>query len=84
MVGLILVWNFVVFFVYAYDKFASKKGLWRISEKALLLTAFFAGGVGAYLSMFCLRHKTRHLQFKVLVPVFAVFTAVFEIYLLGQ
>ena len=67
-----LVWNAVVFSLYAVDKHKAKKGEWRISEKTLLLTAFLFGGAGAFLGMLAFRHKTKHTAFTVLVPVFAV------------
>ena len=38
----------------------------------LLLIAALGGSVGALLGMEVFRHKTKHWQFKVLVPVFLV------------
>ena len=38
----------VNFFMYGIDKRKAKKGKWRISEKALLLTSFFGGAVGGF------------------------------------
>ena len=67
----LLIWNAVVFALYGIDKLKAKKGARRISEKALLLCAFFFGGVGALLGMQVFRHKTKHKKFKILVPLFA-------------
>ena len=39
----------VNFFMYGIDKRKAKKGKWRISEKALLLTSFFGGAVGGFI-----------------------------------
>ena len=66
-----LIWNAVVFSLYAVDKRKAKKGEWRISEKTLLLIALLFGGAGAYLGMLAFRHKTKHTAFTVLVPLFA-------------
>ena len=65
-----LIWNIIVFLLYGYDKLRAKKGKWRVSEKALLLCAFFMGGAGALVGMELFRHKTQHKSFKFLVPLF--------------
>ena len=64
--------NLVSFSLYGLDKLKAKKGLWRIKESTLLLIAALGGSVGALLGMEVFRHKTKHWQFKVLVPVFLV------------
>ena len=53
------------FFMYGIDKRKAKKGKWRISEKALLLTSFFGGAVGGFTAMQLFRHKTKHWYFNV-------------------
>ena len=68
----ILLISFISFCLYGIDKWKAKRGSWRISEKALLLSAFFFGGVGAFLGMRIFRHKTKHWYFAVVVPLFAV------------
>ena len=64
--------NLVSFSLYGLDKLKAKKGLWRIRESTLLLIAALGGSVGALLGMEVFRHKTKHWQFKVLVPVFFI------------
>lgn len=64
--------NLVSFTLYGLDKLKAKKGLWRIRESTLLLIAVLGGSMGALLGMEVFRHKTKHWQFKVLVPVFLV------------
>ena len=64
--------NLVSFSLYGLDKLQAKKGLWRIRESTLLLIAALGGSVGALLGMEVFRHKTKHWQFKVLVPVFFI------------
>ena len=64
--------NLVSFPLYGLDKLKAKKGLWRIRESTLLLIAALGGSVGALLGMEVFRHKTKHWQFKVLVPVFFI------------
>lgn len=72
IIGALLVWNLIVLLLYGIDKWKSKKGKWRISEKTLLFTAFFMGGIGAFFGMIIYRHKTKHWKFKILVPLFAI------------
>ena len=64
--------NLVSFTLYGLDKLKAKKGLWRIRESTLLLVALLGGSLGALLGMEVFRHKTKHWQFKVLVPVFFI------------
>lgn len=65
-------YNVIVLFTYGYDKYLAKKEKWRISEKRLMGMAFFFGGPGAFLGMQLFRHKTKHLQFEILVPLFMI------------
>jgi len=66
---LIMLWNVVVFALYAADKRRAEKNQWRISEATLIICAFLMGGIGAFLGMKILRHKTKHTKFKLLVPL---------------
>ena len=64
-----LAWNFIVFLLYGIDKRKAVKQKWRIKEATLILSAFFMGGIGAFLGMKAFRHKTKHLKFKILIPL---------------
>ena len=62
----LIVWAVVslfAFILYGVDKARAKRGEWRITEKALLLTGFLAGAPGALLAMQLFRHKTKHYYF---------------------
>lgn len=65
----IVVWNIAVFALYAIDKRRAKLGARRIAEKTLLACTFLLGAPGAALGMAVTRHKTRHLKFRILVPL---------------
>ncbi|MBP3621270.1 MAG: DUF1294 domain-containing protein [Lachnospiraceae bacterium] len=67
-----LLYNLSVMIVYGMDKHYAKKDKWRIPEKTLVGLAFFFGGPGAFLGMQIFRHKTKHLQFQILVPIFMI------------
>ena len=53
----------------------AEKGAWRIPEAVLFGFSFFLGGVGGLLGMIVCRHKTKHVSFCVLIPLFAVLSA---------
>ena len=62
----------ITFFLYLIDKYKAKKGYWRIPEKTLLLSTLLFGGIGGFLGMRLIRHKTKHLHFQILVPLFLI------------
>lgn len=73
--ALIFIMNIYTYFLFYIDKkraVANKRH--RISERRLLISAFLMGGVGAYISMNVNRHKTKHTNFKILVPIAALLT----------
>ncbi|GHU49611.1 hypothetical protein FACS1894127_3260 [Clostridia bacterium] len=55
-----------------YDKHAAKRGLWRVSERALLLVSALGGSVVMLLIMRLIRHKTKHTKFMIGIPVIIV------------
>ena len=61
--------NLITFAVYGIYKRRAQKNAWRIKESTLLLLAAVGGSVGALLGMQMFRHKTRHLQFTIGVPL---------------
>ena len=65
----VVVWNLIVFLLYAVDKRRAKVGKWRISEKTLLVCTFLCGAPGALAGMYLVRHKTRQMKFRILVPI---------------
>ena len=76
--------NLVGFVLYGVDKAKSKrKGSHRIPERVLLWAARLGGGVGCWLGMMLFRHKTQHIRFKVLVPLWTVLWVV-ALVLLGR
>ena len=51
------------------DKYKARKGLWRVSEAVLLGTAFLGGSLGCLAGMYLVRHKTKHLNFTLGIPI---------------
>lgn len=64
--------NITSFLLFTVDKYKAVHHLWRISEFTLLLISFLGGGFGSFLAMKVCHHKTRHLQFRLLIPLFMV------------
>ena len=65
----ILAINIITFLAYGIDKLKAKKGWLRIPEATLLLLAAIGESIGAWCGMMLFRHKTKHLKFKIGVPL---------------
>ena len=63
--------NILAFMAYGLDKMKASANKWRISEKTLLILAFF-GPFGGYAGMLICRHKTQKKPFVWAVPLFIV------------
>ena len=64
--------NLAAFTLYGVDKRRARRGQWRIPERTLIVIALLLGGVGALAGMRVFRHKTKHLSFRICVPLGAV------------
>lgn len=71
LLAIFVLWNGIVFLVYAFDKMAATQGAWRVREDTLILLAVLGGGVGAFAGQRLMRHKTRKGPFPVLLPLMA-------------
>ncbi|WP_338470461.1 DUF1294 domain-containing protein [Niallia sp. XMNu-256] len=72
--------NLVGFFVMKADKQKAKNREFRISEKTLWTVAILGGAIGSTIGMNLFRHKTKHLIFKVGLPILAILDIVLLIY----
>lgn len=61
--------NSLAFTLCGIDKKRAINHTWRISEKTLLLSGVFGGCFGLGLGMLFFHHKTKHIKFKLLVPL---------------
>lgn len=78
---LLLFMSMITFFFYFADKQKAKKGAWRIPESTLLLLSFLGGSAGALLGMILCRHKTKHIKFRILVPLSLLLHTALLVYL---
>ncbi len=70
IVGYLAIISVIAFFMTYYDKRAARKGRRRISEKRLLITSFIGGALFSFIAMLIFRHKTNHIKFMLLLPLF--------------
>ena len=61
--------NLISFIAMFYDKRQAIKNEYRVSEKTLFTLAFLLGGFGIYFGMILFRHKTKHIAFKIFIPI---------------
>lgn len=69
VIAVLLILNLISLIVYAADKKKAQRGAWRTPEATLLALAWAFGSVGALIGMYVFRHKTKHLKFRLLVPL---------------
>lgn len=61
--------NLAAILLTVYDKYAAKNGKWRIKETTLFVVAALSGCVIMYVTMRCVRHKTKKLKFMLGIPL---------------
>ncbi|MEG1002068.1 MAG: DUF1294 domain-containing protein [Clostridium sp.] len=68
----LLVINIVGFISMFIDKEKAKRHKWRIPENTLMFIALIGGSIGSILGMEVFRHKTKHMKFKLGLPVILI------------
>lgn len=82
MIIYISILNIFSFILMGLDKFFAIKRLRRVSEKTLLFVALIGGAFGMWIAMMTFRHKTKHLKFKLFLPILSLlWIALFLFYL---
>ena len=64
--------NLIAAAAFIADKHLAAARRRRVLERLRLFLAFIGGGAGAFFAMTVFRHKTRHLKFMLLVPLFII------------
>lgn len=65
----LLILNVLTFILYGIDKRRARNGDLRIPEVVLLGLAVIGGSIGALVGMEIWHHKTRHLKFRIGIPI---------------
>ena len=76
--------NLAAFALMGVDKRRAKRGAWRIPERTLFLPAILGGSPGAILGMQMFRHKTRHRQFAIGIPLILLVQLVIVVLLIWK
>lgn len=69
VVGYIIILNLIGFALMGIDKRRAIKNAFRVPEATLFAIAIAGGSIGSILGMLLFRHKTKHLYFKIGLPV---------------
>lgn len=72
----VLCMNVGGFFLMGWDKRQAKKDRWRVPEVRFFLVACLGGSVGCWLGMRKFRHKTKHKQFVIGIPLIFILQVV--------
>lgn len=64
------------------DKWKAKRGKWRVPEATLLLISALGGSAAMYVTMLCIRHKTKHIKFMAGIPLIFVFQIIILVWCL--
>nr|WP_301285822.1 DUF1294 domain-containing protein [Paenibacillus lautus] len=75
--------NAVAYLVMSEDKRRARMGRDRVPERTLFLLAAIGGALGVWIAMYRKRHKTRHLSFKMGVPLLLVVNVALYTYFWG-
>ncbi|MBE6927743.1 MAG: DUF1294 domain-containing protein [Ruminococcaceae bacterium] len=79
-----LIMNALEAFLMVVDKRKAMQRSWRIAERDLLLMAFLGGAIGGFLTMYIVRHKTKHLSFVICMPLFTLLHIAITYYLISN
>ncbi|MFF2911998.1 DUF1294 domain-containing protein [Paenibacillus sp. NPDC057934] len=86
MVKLVMLWfvviNLIGYVVMSEDKNKARKRRDRVPEKTLFLLAAMGGALGVLIAMYRKRHKTRHLSFRIGIPLLLLLNALLYSYFL--
>jgi uncharacterized membrane protein YsdA (DUF1294 family) len=69
--------NLVAFYLMGKDKKKARTRGSRIPEKTLFLWAIVGGSIGSVVGMQHFRHKTRHMSFKIGMPLIMILQVCF-------
>ena len=81
LVVYLLLINIVGFICMGVDKSRSVTGAWRIPEKAFFLLSAIGGSLGCLIGMYLFRHKTKHWNFVVFIPMILVIQVILALIL---
>lgn len=79
-----IVLNILGFASMRRDKALARRHARRTPENTLMFIAFAGGALGSWIGMYAYRHKTKHLAFKIGVPLLLAWNVFCLMWLSGQ
>lgn len=79
----LIIINLITFIVFGVDKRAAIKKRSRIRVSTLLTLSFVGGSLGGLIAMYLFRHKTKKLQFTLLLPLMLILHIAAFLYIKG-
>lgn len=73
--------NIWVFILCGADKYRAKRNMWRVKEKTFFILSILGASPFMLLGMYTFRHKTKHFNFVVCIPMILVLQIVLIIFL---
>ncbi|HYE83511.1 MAG TPA: DUF1294 domain-containing protein [Clostridia bacterium] len=80
----LIVVNMAAFGIMGIDKHKARRHKSRISENSIFTSGIIGGGLGVLLGMSFFHHKTKHLKFKVGIPVIVLLNIIMFGYLVQK
>lgn len=68
----IILINLVSLLLMKTDKNRARQRKWRIPEASLWFVSIIGGSLGTWIGMFLFRHKTKHLSFRIGLPLLII------------
>ena len=65
----LIIISLLAVFLTLRDKRAAKRQRWRVKESTLLIVSALGGSIAMLLTMWTIRHKTKHAKFMIGIPV---------------
>lgn len=73
--------NLWVFILCGADKYKAARGKWRVRERTFFLLSALGGSVFMLAGMHLFRHKTKHREFTICIPMMLILQIVLILYL---
>lgn len=72
----LIIINLMSIIITIYDKWAAIKHMQRIRERTLIIVSALGGSVSMYITMWLIRHKTKHIKFMLGIPLIFILQCV--------
>ena len=81
LIGYFILVNIIGFALMGIDKRRARKNAFRIPEATLFAFSIIGGSIGMLIGMYTFRHKTKHMTFKIGIPLIIFLQVLFIVLL---